>query len=53
LSYAWDGRQWNLSFYTDKPDVNVSDIARSYGGGGHQNAAGSQADQLPFNVRSL
>jgi oligoribonuclease NrnB/cAMP/cGMP phosphodiesterase (DHH superfamily) len=50
LSYAWDGRQWNLSFYTDKPDVNVSDIARSYGGGGHQNAAGGQVSELPFNT---
>lgn len=32
---------YTVSFYTAKDDVDVSEIARSYGGGGHKKAAGS------------
>ncbi len=32
---------WNLSFYTAKEDVDVSQIAASFGGGGHKKAAGA------------
>ena len=40
--------QWNLSFYTAKENVDVSKIAMSFGGGGHQKAAGaSKLPQLP------
>lgn len=34
---------WNLSFYTDKDNVDVSKIAATFGGGGHQKAAGASA----------
>lgn len=36
-----DGDGYTVSFYTAKDDVDVSEIARSYGGGGHKKAAGS------------
>ena len=36
---------WNLTFYTAKPDIDVSKIAASLGGGGHRAAAG--ASNLP------
>ena len=36
---------WNLTFYSNKPDVDVSKIATSFGGGGHKGAAG--ASNLP------
>ncbi len=40
--------QWNLSFYTEKNNVDVSKIAATFGGGGHQKAAGaSKLPQLP------
>ena len=40
--------QWNLSFYTSKDNVDVSKIAMSFGGGGHQKAAGaSKLEKLP------
>jgi len=38
-----DGR-WSLSLYTDKLDIDVSIIAKEFGGGGHQAAAGFQYD---------
>lgn len=34
---------WNLSFYTEKDDVDVSKIAASFGGGGHQKASGASS----------
>lgn len=39
---------WNLSFYTYKDNVNVSELAASFGGGGHIKAAGaSNLPELP------
>lgn len=39
---------WNLSFYTEKDDVDVSKIAAAFGGGGHQKASGaSSLKKLP------
>lgn len=39
---------WNLSFYTEKDDVDVSKIAATFGGGGHQKASGaSSLKKLP------
>ncbi len=43
---------WNLSFYTDKDNVDVSKIAASFGGGGHMKAAGaSSLPELPEFLR--
>ena len=32
---------WNLSLYTEKEDGDVSKIASTFGGGGHQKASGA------------
>ena len=50
LGFFWTGKQWLFSLTTDKPGVDVSEIARKYGGGGHKGAAGFQADVLPFTL---
>lgn len=42
-----DGR-WNVSLYSDRADVDVSEVAKRYGGGGHKHAAGFQTDTCPF-----
>lgn len=43
---------WNLSFYTYKDNVNVSELAASMGGGGHVKAAGaSKLQELPEFLR--
>jgi len=39
--------RWKVSLYANSPDINVGDLARQHGGGGHQGAAGFTCDQLP------
>ena len=43
----WNNRNWTVSLYTHKADVDVGAIAKARGGGGHQKAAGFQCQQLP------
>ena len=44
---------WNLAFYTYKENVDVSQIAGDFGGGGHQKAAGaSSLPELPDFLKS-
>ena len=39
---------WNMTFYTAKSNVDVSLIAKEFGGGGHAKAAGaSSLKELP------
>ena len=43
---------WNLTFYTSKDNVDVSQIAAEFGGGGHAKAAGaSSLPELPEFLR--
>ena len=48
LPFVFDGKKWTVSLYTKKPEIDVSEIAKKYGGGGHKQAAGFQCDVLPF-----
>jgi nanoRNase/pAp phosphatase (c-di-AMP/oligoRNAs hydrolase) len=48
LSFGWRGSQWTVSLYTDRPDIDVSEVARKRGGGGHKGAAGFQCTDLFF-----
>jgi len=41
-------KKWSVSLYSDKPDIDVSEIAKKYGGGGHAGASGFVTDKLPF-----
>ncbi len=41
---------WTFSFYTDKPGVDVSLLAKKLGGGGHKQASGCQFDELPIEI---
>lgn len=51
LTFVWRKGQWNFSLYTtDNTGVDVSDIAREYGGGGHKQAAGFSSIKLPFTL---
>jgi nanoRNase/pAp phosphatase (c-di-AMP/oligoRNAs hydrolase) len=40
--------KWVVFLYTDKENVDVSNIAKNYGGGGHRSAAGFSAKKFPF-----
>jgi len=51
VAFGWRGGKWNVSLYTDKDGVDVSVIAKSFGGGGHKQAAGFQCEELPFALK--
>lgn len=50
MPFIFDGKQWTVSIYTKK-DIDCSEIAKKYGGGGHKKAAGFQCAELPFLKR--
>ncbi|NCD26218.1 MAG: hypothetical protein EOL86_11600 [Deltaproteobacteria bacterium] len=52
LAWGWRAGKWTVSLYSTREDVDVSVIARRYGGGGHKGAAGFQCQgELPAGVR--
>jgi nanoRNase/pAp phosphatase (c-di-AMP/oligoRNAs hydrolase) len=46
MPFVFDGEQYTVSLYSKT--VDVSEIAKKYGGGGHKGAAGFQCKKLPF-----
>jgi oligoribonuclease NrnB/cAMP/cGMP phosphodiesterase (DHH superfamily) len=48
IAYIHDGRKYTVSLYSETVDVSV--IAKSFGGGGHKGAAGFVCDVLPWHV---
>ena len=47
FTYSFNGDKWCYGWYTDgHPEVNCSEIAKKYGGGGHQGAAGACSKEL-------
>jgi oligoribonuclease NrnB/cAMP/cGMP phosphodiesterase (DHH superfamily) len=46
IAYIHDGHKYAVTMYSQ--EVDVSEIAKIYGGGGHKGAAGFQAIELPF-----
>lgn len=50
IPFVFDGKQWTVSLYTKK-DIDCSEIAKKYGGGGHKKAAGFQCKELPFTKK--
>lgn len=48
MPFDFDGKGWNISIYTTKDDIDCSEIAKKYGGGGHKKAAGFRCTKLPF-----
>lgn len=47
IAYIHDGSRFTVSLYSIK-GVDVSEICKKYGGGGHSGAAGFVCDQLPW-----
>lgn len=50
LGFRFDGKQWMVSLYHAKhrTDLDLSEIAKKYGGGGHRGACGFTCLKLPF-----
>lgn len=43
--------QWKVSLYSTRDDVDVSEVCKKLGGGGHKGAAGFISDTCPFVKR--
>jgi len=50
--FAWGGTKWTFSLYhaNHRKDLDLSTIAKKYGGGGHPGACGFQAKRIPFEA---
>lgn len=50
FGFKWTGKDWSVSLYgvPGKPDIDLSQIAVKYKGGGHKQACGFRTVQLPF-----
>lgn len=46
IMYIHDGKRFTVSLYSETVDVSV--IAKAYGGGGHKGASGFVCEKLPF-----
>lgn len=52
LGFCYNGKVWTVSLYhaNHRKDIDLSEIAKRYGGGGHKGACGFTASKLPFNL---
>ena len=46
-TFCWKKDKWTVSLYSTKDNVDVSEICKARGGGGHKGAAGFQCSELP------
>lgn len=46
VNYTYDGKKWTVSLYSTT--VDVGEVAKLFGGGGHKGAAGFVCDKLPW-----
>jgi len=53
LQFAYTGNRWQLSFRSDKKDVDCSKIAEKYSGGGHRGASGCEVKELPNEIKEF
>lgn len=53
MLFGYKPPQFKYSIYCNKPDIDVSEIAKKYGGGGHKGAAGFETDWLIFQYDKL
>jgi oligoribonuclease NrnB/cAMP/cGMP phosphodiesterase (DHH superfamily) len=51
IAFIYDGKQFTVSLYSET--VDVSEIAKQFGGGGHKGAAGFVCDVFPFASLSV
>jgi oligoribonuclease NrnB/cAMP/cGMP phosphodiesterase (DHH superfamily) len=49
IAYIHDGEQFTVSMYSET--VDVGQIAKTFGGGGHKGAAGFVCKNLPFTIK--
>jgi len=52
IAFAYDGRRFTVSLYSEREDVDCAAIAKKYGGGGHRGASGFICTELPFHPKN-
>jgi oligoribonuclease NrnB/cAMP/cGMP phosphodiesterase (DHH superfamily) len=52
MAFFWNGKKWIFSLYhaAHNRDIDLSLIAKKYGGGVHRGACGFQVNKLPFEL---
>ena len=55
IKFGFDGEMWHYTLYSHEKfeDVDVSEIAKPYGGGGHKCAAGFVSNELIFDMNKI
>lgn len=50
MLFYWSGKHWEFSLYHAKhrTDLDLSNIAKRFGGGGHRGACGFRTERIPF-----
>ena len=48
IAFGWARNRWKVGLYSVKSSIDVSVVAKIYGGGGHKGAAGFVCEELPF-----
>jgi len=51
MVFGWNGK-WKVSMYTTKDEIDVGEICKEFGGGGHKKASGFFAVELPKEIHS-
>lgn len=51
LVFIWSKGKYNVRMYTENKDLDLSVIAKKYGGSGHAGACGFDCTSLPFELR--
>ncbi len=46
MPFQFDGKQWVISIYTTKDEIDCSALAKKHGGGGHRMASGFQVIKI-------
>lgn len=54
-AFYWNGHVWTFSLYhaAHRKDLDLSEIARKHGGGGHRGACGFIAKSIPFQPHAI
>jgi oligoribonuclease NrnB/cAMP/cGMP phosphodiesterase (DHH superfamily) len=50
MVFGWIGDKWKVSMYTTKDNIDVSEICKGFGGGGHKKAAAFHVKELPKDL---
>jgi len=51
MVFVWGKDIWTISLYSAKKEIDVGEICKAHGGGGHLGAGGFSCDYLPFRLK--